>query len=386
MNSPQISMEKCKLKIKIDKTRKYYRVGDEICGTVYMELLDSCKCDKLTITFYWDTRGKGEYSSGKEVGVTLFSGKLKAGVHQFEFRYKIPDGPSTFRGKIFGVRWNAVARAYLPWRIDPKYVTRFTVFGGPRETHINESKEDFEERYLGNGERIEKQTPTLKVLGMLMSSIAFLALIAFTLIAFTLYFKGFEFFISEIQDIYQGKFRLGKGLYISIMFVLFTMIFILIYLIYRNKKIVMRLLGKPELKVAPNLIRADDPVVFDLKFTPTKDINVDNITVWLKGAESVIENPYNNFSDTNTYSSRNTISDLFHDKKVELKWPHLCRRKTSCHYQKELFLPKDAPVSFSYEYKYVSWSIYIEINFDQGQKWVDSQSVYVLPAARRINS
>jgi len=81
--------------------RTAFNPGEEVEGTVRWQLVDRPP-RSLEVRLFWYTEGKG----GRDVGVveTLPLANPGSEGHQ-PFRFRLPDGPYSFSGKIIHLRW-----------------------------------------------------------------------------------------------------------------------------------------------------------------------------------------------------------------------------------------------------------------------------------------
>lgn len=86
--------------------------GQEVRGTVEVEVLEDVEFRELQVRFFWRTEGKGNQSSGESGTHALARfGQWSPGTrHSFPFRISAPWGPLSYKGRILTVAWDLEAR------------------------------------------------------------------------------------------------------------------------------------------------------------------------------------------------------------------------------------------------------------------------------------
>lgn len=131
-------MSSCDLSLELDRNPPVYRPGDQVRGKLHVFVNDSCQCDALTVTLQWRTHGKGNKDKGPEDILPLGVFRWLPGessVHDFAFT--LPSGPVTYHGQIVNVDWYLLARADVPWAIDPKIEQDIVLLPAPPETNAS---------------------------------------------------------------------------------------------------------------------------------------------------------------------------------------------------------------------------------------------------------
>ena len=115
--------KKCDLQIELEESAATgrYRPGDEIAGTLRVQVNADCKCRTLPVTLSWRTHGIGNTDTLEVGRVEVGPFEWQAGsTHEFPFRFTMPNGPVSYRGKLINVDWYIEAEADLAWARDPK--------------------------------------------------------------------------------------------------------------------------------------------------------------------------------------------------------------------------------------------------------------------------
>ena len=114
-------MPRCELSIHLEREDARFRPGEVIAGHVEARVDAVCRCDALTVTFGWQTSGKGKVEAHEEPPARIFKGEWSEGeVARHPFSFTAPPGPLTYRGHIVRIGWSLRARADIPWAVDPK--------------------------------------------------------------------------------------------------------------------------------------------------------------------------------------------------------------------------------------------------------------------------
>src|SRR5438445_4223164 len=136
-------MAKCDLAIVLDRADgPYYRLGEKVTGRVCVRAYKDCRCRKLVLTHSWYTQGSGNVDRGGAERQVLFEGAWQTGeVRTYPFAFDVPSGPLSYWGRYLSVAWKLEARAYLPWSRDPKAAAGFAVLPGPTNQPFRSGRE-----------------------------------------------------------------------------------------------------------------------------------------------------------------------------------------------------------------------------------------------------
>lgn len=130
-------MPKCKLNIKLEGHRRYYRVGDKISGQVEVLADKECPCHELFIEKSWQTHGKGGQDTSQAQRIVLHQGTWTQGLHRYDFEYDIEAEPLSYQGKYVNIDWYLNAHADIsnvtgsPSKINPRAKIDFIVTTKP---------------------------------------------------------------------------------------------------------------------------------------------------------------------------------------------------------------------------------------------------------------
>ncbi|AWV90642.1 hypothetical protein [Bradymonas sediminis] len=124
-------MSKCDISIELDDFGAGHPAGGVVRGVVTVEVSDACKCKALSLVMGWHTHGRGNRVANEVASVELFSGNWEAGERvTYPFELALPAGPLSYHGHFLNVDWFLLARADIPWAIDPKCEQDFVVIEG----------------------------------------------------------------------------------------------------------------------------------------------------------------------------------------------------------------------------------------------------------------
>lgn len=127
-----LSNSKCSITIDIDQGGNEFRAGSLVQGVVHVRVLESTKCNKITIYDLWKTHGKGNTSSGKGEIVTLHTGDLNAGDQlELPFTVRLLEWPPTYHGHYLNVDHSIEVEVDIPWAFDVRQSVPLVVYGGP---------------------------------------------------------------------------------------------------------------------------------------------------------------------------------------------------------------------------------------------------------------
>ena len=124
-------MSKCDVDIILDRSDRTFRPGEEVAGTVRVQVNHYVKCDGILLEHFWQTHGRGNKASGRKETSVLYRGALQAGESlSFPFSFMAPNGPPTYRGHYLNVDHYLNARVDIPWAIDPKRKEEYILLPG----------------------------------------------------------------------------------------------------------------------------------------------------------------------------------------------------------------------------------------------------------------
>ena len=124
-------MSKCDLAIVFDRAEREYHPGEEVTGTVHVQVNQDVQCDGMLLEHFWQTHGRGNTATGPKQTTVLFKGRLQAGQSlSYPFRFTAPDGPPTYHGRYLNVDHYVHLRVDVPWAIDPRLKEDYLLLPG----------------------------------------------------------------------------------------------------------------------------------------------------------------------------------------------------------------------------------------------------------------
>ncbi len=93
------------IRVELDGGRSAYRPGDEVAGTVSWDLGDEAP-ESAEVRLAWYTRGRGDRDSEVVAAQAL---EAPAPAERRSFRFRLPDGPYSFSGKLISLVWTVEA-------------------------------------------------------------------------------------------------------------------------------------------------------------------------------------------------------------------------------------------------------------------------------------
>lgn len=88
------------LGVALEGGKTAYRPGDEVLGVASWTLEEPPKT--VEVRLFWHTQGKGDQDV-EIVETTVFPGPGQTDLR--EFRFRLPDGPYSFSGKLISLLW-----------------------------------------------------------------------------------------------------------------------------------------------------------------------------------------------------------------------------------------------------------------------------------------
>jgi len=339
-------MANCTLSFDFVKPPATLQPGDEIQGEVVVRVDAACKCDGLTLAAEWHTSGKGNKATGQAEGVKLFTGEWQPGEHRYRFNYKAPVGPLTYDGELLNIGWNLLARADVPWAIDPKAEAPFVLtaataegtpyFFGPLYKPPDPTTWGVSET-AGGGKLVKQPMGlgTKLVIG-----------------AFILLFGGGMIFALPA---------------LAILIAPFVLFFVIKNAMVKNK------LGVPEVKVFPNPARATEEFSVLARLQPLKEVKLGKVYAELVGQERVVSG-----SGKHARTHLHPLHTYRHTFPVEQRE---VRAGEHVELRARLTLPPNAPLTFNAMSNAVEWNVKLSIELLGWPDWSKTLPLTVRPGA-----
>ncbi len=110
-----------------------YRAGDRLRGRLSVAALEQLEVTHALVHLAWTTFGRGEVTLGEGSFFRIPGFELAPEeVRDFGFELVVPEGPISFGGELFGVRWEVRAELIIDWAKNPKCACEFTVVAPAR--------------------------------------------------------------------------------------------------------------------------------------------------------------------------------------------------------------------------------------------------------------
>ena len=322
-------MSKCDLQIVFDRDDRRYRGGEEVSGTVHVRVNRDVQCNGLVLEHFWQTHGRGNTTRGKPQSIVLFKGQWRAGESfSYAFRFTVPNGPPTHRGRYLNIDHYVRARVDVPWAFDPNAREEYFLLPSGRP--------------YGNRPRTQTQREAVKhglqrfgtPLGIAMIVFGVLLLFPFGLVLIPL-----------------GCLLLG-----------FSM----------RKILAERKLGKVALRFALTLVSPGGSVPLRLTFTPRSSSRLDGVTARLVGMERCVSG-----SGTN----RSTHTHKFYDRTVALAGGRDVKAFERTQIDGAVQIPELHAYSFRATDNELIWTVDVRIDIPLWPDWTENRVLTVRPLA-----
>lgn len=274
-------MSKCDLTVVLQREDRTYHPGDEVVGAVKIAVNKSCTCDRIYLTVFWRTHGKGNRDAGEKLEVIIAEGQELAPGHDhmLPFRFVIPVGPVTIRGNYINVDWYVKVQVDIPWAIDPKAEEEFIVVRDPNNSALPLKMGNVEPEVF-TSEKFAQKQGAQRVLGAGCGGILVVGAAIFIAVVIM---KGGSF----IPLIFAGVISfIGLGLLIK----------------SGANILAAKKLGEVKVELEPTEFRAGEQAQVQLQFRPTRDVDIADVSAVLKCEESATSG-----SGTNQTTYRNTL-------------------------------------------------------------------------------
>lgn len=344
---PEVHVARCELTIVRERSDPTYRAGDPIRGHVLVRVDSSCRCNALTLGPAWRTHGRGNTARGEAKGVELFRGEWTAGEeHAYPFELRAPSWPWTYHGHEVNLDWSLVARADIPWALDPKAEEEIVIAPGGDTTDAEVELE-----------RHGRATTAHARFGLCLALI------------------GLSFAMSGLAAMATGVLVVLQGELGGLVAVPFGALFAAVgagiaFLGVRNDLAQIRL-GRIDVSLSARRARPGDVVTCVVRLSPRADVQLNGVTMRLRGCEVAVRG-----SGTN----RTTHTHELHDEQVVVDGSRRSvRRLEDVELEQTFRIPADAPYSFFVPDNSVAWSISVHVDVAGWPDWTHEEPLIVLP-------
>jgi hypothetical protein len=321
-------MSKCDLEIVFDRPNRTYRGGDELSGTVHVQVNQDVRCDGLVVEHFWQTHGQGNTATGPKQSSVVFQGDLQAGqAYSFPFRFTVPDGPPTYHGHYLNVDHYIHARVDIPWAIDPKLKEEYLLLPGDSE--------------CGNLPPDRNQQPRV----------------------------GRQFLKLGLP--------IGVAMIVGGVLVLFPCGIVLIPLgclvvfLALRQSLAEKRIGKVELTLGSLRVAPGGEVPLALSFTPRQSCTLNGITAHLLAIEQCVSG-----SGTN----KSTHTHKVHQRRITLAGQGQLTAGQPVQVKTAVPIPQTNAFSFSASDNDLIWTLEVRIDIPLWPDWVEKRVLTVRPA------
>jgi len=322
-------MAKCDLSIELDEPNRVYRGGDKVEGTVHVTVDSAVKCSGLVLSTGWKTHGRGNVASGQVQDTTVFSGQWTGGTtYEYRFSLTAGDWPQTYHGEFLSIDHYVEAKARIPWAFDPKTAAPFMV----QVTQLPSGHE---------AEVCEHQKKS-----------RIPAVIAVVLVA-----------------LFVGPQVLRAG-WVGMTFCLLAIA--LVFGFWFIRKFLPRfLLGRPDAYLHENTLAPGGEVVGEFATTTRKTVELNAITVVLRGTEVCISG-----SGSNKRTHRHVVFE--NSQTLQSQVTLQAGNESRCSFA--FRLPDDAAYSVSLHENSLIWTVDVEVDIPRWPDWRKKFSIFVVPS------
>ncbi len=321
-------MSKCDLRIEFDRADRTYRGGDEVTGTVHVQVNRDVRCDGMLVEHFWQTHGRGNTATGPKQTSVLFKGDWQAGqAFSYPFRFQVPHGPPTYHGNYLNVDHYINARVDIPWAIDPKHKEEYIL--QPGDAQYGNLPSSHGQQQKGKQQLVKFGLP----IGVVMIVLGALFIFPCGIILIPL-----------------GCFLLFASL---------------------RKSLAEKKIGEVDLRFSSLRVAPGGAVRLELGFTPRKSSALGGITAKLLAIEQCVSG-----SGTN----KTTHTHKLHQQTMTLARQGQLIAGEPIRLDASIPIPETDAFSFSASDNELTWSLEVRIDIPMWPDWVEKQVLTVRPA------
>ncbi|MCA9133078.1 MAG: hypothetical protein KDA45_07975 [Planctomycetales bacterium] len=318
-------MAACDLTLELSEPQKVYTAGDTVRGEVLVRVEKQVQCKGLVLSTFWATHGRGNVDRGEVDSAELFSGTWQPGEYRYPFELRTASWPPTYHGTLLNVSHHVQAQAKVPWAFDPKTSEEITVWAttSPADLSANDAKK----ARLG--------PIGWTVVAVLLS---FLGLMLFAFIPLLLLVGGSIWFFMS----FLPKLRTGPV----------------------------------ECQLAPLRVKAGQPLLGTMEFTPRLNTKINGVTVTLAGEEKCV---------SGSGSNRRTHTHALHSQQIQLLDAGRLTPGVKQAFRVDLQLPANAPPSLDLSDNDLNWHVEFRIDIPLWPDFAKKIPLLVEPAPQELD-
>ncbi len=391
-------MAKCDISVVLDEPDKTYAPGEKVTGRVNVRVDEPCACKKITVSFGWETSGRGNTRSSLIEHEVASESTIQPGEHVYPFAFEIiantndampdiqgaisdnvknervrkalqdavgsPDaplskllqgaafsnnlpGPFTYRGQVLNINWLVRAQAHIPWKADARAEKIITVLPGkepPAGYQLKRSPSEHKEN--------EASSQWMK--GCLFVCLLFIAFGATALYAI---FSEVE--IRGLPDVFGFVF-------------IFSIIGVVGAVYFTKKLLVSAKISSVQVQLDSAVVTPGDKISCVLSFQGKSALQLENISALLEAKEVVVSGSGKN---------KSTRTHKVFTKDVELSPARELYAGQPLRLQKEIQIPQDAPYSIGVYNNALEWNLYFRVRIKRWPDWTHAERLHVVPWA-----
>lgn len=349
-------MSKCELSITLERADRTFRPGEVVRGHVRVRTDAAVPCRRLVVVHHWRTHGRGNVRSGPEQGVSLFEGEWRAGEDQsYAFEVTLPNGPSTYRGHYLNIDHYVVAKADVPWSLDPT-ATVDIVLTGERAPSYD------------HGPKHKVGPPDTKAEGAIAGIGSVLIGAMFGVPGAAMLLGGVGFGVAGILR-HEPSFGIPALMMAGFGSLALLVAGLAVFALQR-RALAQRKLGTPTITVEPLVARPGQEVAVHLALNPRAQVSLTRAVVLLRGQERVI---------SGTGTNRTTHTHVVHLQEAGLDLPTDIRAGSTVQRSVVLALPADAAPSFAASDNELQWAAVVRVGISGWPDWEQEHPIAVTP-------
>ncbi len=347
-------MSRCRLQIELDRPGAVYAARETLTGHVAVQVRQRCECRALTLDCAWDLPGTDSSAAHTASSSSLFEGVWEPGQYRYPFEFIVPNGPFTYAGKLFKIRWLLKARADLPLAVDPKAKTWFTLVPGPTDEPVNHGPAHDRQAAPDDHEQNKKKLVLWAIAAMFFGLACVYMVIVHSPAALWQTLVGIGF---------AGAGGLG-GLG-------------LLYLAFRNT-LAQRVLGPVEVQITPDGCAPGSTLACTLRFCPPTDVPINAIELSLVGQELAFRE--------DGEGDGSYVDHLIHQDEQRFYEGHPVRAGQEVSLTTQFTLPAEAPYTFATRNAEVAWKLTAHIDLPRYPDWFFYHPITVTPALMNFDA